>query len=84
MANSTLRASQLLQQHELLLHQRIDRVFAGLMLFQWIAGICAALWLSPRTWIGAASQTHIHVWAAVLLGGLITLLPVCLTLSLFR
>ncbi len=29
--------------------------------------------LSPRTWIGQSSQIHIHVWAAVGLGGLIAL-----------
>ena len=73
-------AATLLQKHELQLYRRIDRVFAGLMLFQWLAGICAAFWLSPRTWSGTTSQTHLHVWAAILLGGLITLPPVCLCL----
>src|SRR5205823_6408228 len=50
------------------IHRRTDRMFANLMIFQWIAGIAAALWISPRTWAGASSQVHVHVWAAVFLG----------------
>ncbi len=49
-------------------------------MFEWLAAIAAALWISPLTWIGAASQTHIHVWAAILLGGTIISLPVGLVL----
>ncbi|HLK57287.1 MAG TPA: ATP-binding protein [Chthonomonadaceae bacterium] len=65
-------------EHQLHLHCRIDRMFALLMLIQWLAAIGAALWLSPRTWAGVASQTHYHVWAALFLGGAITLYPVFL------
>ena len=50
-----------------------DRAFALLLLLQWLAGIGLALWLSSRTWIGQTSQIHIHVWAAVILGGVIAL-----------
>ena len=53
-------------------------MFAGLMLVQWMAAIVAAIWLSPRTWSGSVSQIHIHVWAALFLGGAITLYPVFL------
>ena len=34
------------------IHCRTDRLFARLMIFQWLAGIAAALWISPTTWIG--------------------------------
>src|SRR5258705_8902577 len=51
------------------------------MSVQWVAGIAAALWLTPRTWIGAVSQTHIHVWAAIFLGGTISLLPIALAVK---
>jgi two-component system, sensor histidine kinase and response regulator len=57
-----------------------DRIFAVLMVVQWFAGILAAALISPLTWSGAVSQTHIHIWAAVLLGGAITSLPVFLVL----
>jgi signal transduction histidine kinase len=53
-------------------------MFAYLMIFQWIAGVAAAVWISPRTWIGAQSEIHIHVWAAIFIGGAITSFPVWL------
>jgi len=62
------------------IYRTTDRLFVRLLLFQWVAGIAAALWISPRTWSGAASETHLHVYAAVFLGGLISLPPVALAL----
>ena len=35
----------------------------------------------PQTWIGATSYTHLHVWAAIFLGGAISGLPVYLALK---
>ncbi len=55
-------------------------MFAGLLALEWIAGIAAAIWISPRTWSGAESATHLHIWAAVFLGGLISIFPVGLVL----
>jgi hypothetical protein len=52
------------------------------MVFQWIAGLAAALWISPRAWEGTTSHIHLHVWAALFLGGAITVFPVLL--SYFR
>ena len=48
--------------------------------FQWIAGIVFALWVSPLAWSGTVSRTHLHVWAAVVLGGVISLFPALLGL----
>jgi len=56
-------------------------MFAVLMAIQWLAGIAAAYWISPRTWAGTASQTHPHVWAALFLGGAISSLPIALALT---
>src|SRR5437588_12587348 len=75
------RVSALASQQQELIYKRTDRLFAGLMLFQWFAGIAAALWISPRTWAGPESQIHLHVWAALYLGGIITALPVFLALT---
>jgi signal transduction histidine kinase len=72
------RAEELLGSAQNELYVRTDRLFAKLMVFQWLAGIAAAEWISPRTWIGASSQVHLHVWAAVFLGGAITSFPVWL------
>jgi len=62
-------------------HKRTDRMFAWLMMFQWLAGIAVALWISPRAWEGPYSQIHIHVWAALFLGGAISAFPVFLALK---
>ncbi len=70
------RADAMFADYQHLLHKRIDRMFAVLMSVQWIAAILAALGLSPRTWSGPASQVHIHVWAALLLGGALTIYPI--------
>ena len=51
-------------------------VFIVLMLLQWVGAMITAAIVSPRTWSGASSSVHVHVWAAIFLGGIITLLPV--------
>ena len=61
--------------------KRTDRMFAGLMVVQWLAGIGVALWVTPRTWIGAMSSVHVHVLAAIFLGGAIAGFPVLLVLT---
>ncbi len=59
--------------------EHTDKIFGRLMIWQWVAAVAAAVLISPRTWAGAQSQIHIHVLAAVFLGGLITALPVFLS-----
>ena len=63
------RANELFSSYQRDIYKSTDRLFAGLMGFQWIAGIVFALWVSPLAWYGAVSRTHIHVWAAVVVGG---------------
>jgi PAS domain S-box-containing protein len=58
--------------------RQTDRLFAGLMVAQWIAGIAVVAWLSPLTWIGATHQPHPHWFSAIFLGGAICLPPVAL------
>ena len=70
------RAEELFDQHRQEIYCNTDRMFARLMLFQWIAGVVLALWISPRTWNGQTDQIHMHVWAAIFLGGAISLFPV--------
>src|SRR5437899_9801331 len=73
-----LRAGILFRDHHHSIHSRTDRLFGWLMPCQWLAAIAAAYWITPRTWSGQYSQIHLHVWAAVFLGGVITLLPASL------
>ena len=75
------RAQDLLEAHQQEVYAQTSRLFAVLMLVQWLAGIAAAVWISPRTWIGMSSRVHLHVWLAVFLGGAITSLPVFLALT---
>ena len=58
--------------------RQTDRLFAGVMAFQWMAGIACALWVSPRAWSGMSSHVHPHVWAAIFLGGAVSSLPIAL------
>ena len=71
-------ADALFREHQQQIYRRTDRLFAHLMVAQWFAGILFALWVAPRTWSGVESQVHVHVWAAVLLGGAISLFPALL------
>ena len=74
------RSAELFYEHRQQLYVRTDRMFAALLFVQWVAGILAAVWISPRTWAAAASHVHPHVWAAVVLGGLINSLPIALAI----
>src|SRR3954462_11386205 len=78
---SERRAADLLDQYQTDIYRRTDRLFAGLMGLQWIAGIVFAVWVAPLTWVGTTSQTHVHVWAAIFLGGAISLFPAILALA---
>ncbi|HEY2844068.1 MAG TPA: response regulator [Bryobacteraceae bacterium] len=71
----TQRAEFLFEEHRRGIYRRTDHLFGVLMLFQWLAAIGAAWWITPRTWAGQYSQVHVHVWLAIFLGGAITLLP---------
>ena len=73
------RAEELFQQHRLQIFRQTDQLFARLMAFQWLACIVIALLVSPRTWDGASSTVHIHVWSAFLIGGAISLFPIWMT-----
>lgn len=57
---------------------KTDKLFGYLFIFQWLLGIFFAYVISPLTWSGEYSQTHVHVYAAIFLGGLVAALPVFL------
>ncbi len=73
------RADELFKQHQQEIFLKTDRLFSVLMPLQWLAGIVMALTISPRTWAGQASQINVHVWAAIFIGGAITIFPVWMT-----
>lgn len=59
-------------------HILTDRLFAKLMVMQWLGGIVIAMWISPMAWGASKIQPLWHVWAAICLGGAISAAPVLL------
>ena len=60
---------------------RTDRLFVPLMVLQWLAGIAASLWLSPRVWSGAQGAWPLNLSTAAFLGGAIAGLPIALVFA---
>ncbi len=75
------RARELVLVEENRAHRQTSRVFAIFMPLQWIAGILAALWISPRSGEGSNSHVHLQIWLALWLGGAIISLPLLLALK---
>ncbi len=76
--NLSARTQELFKEQQQSIIKHADRLFGWLMLWQWAAGVAAAWLISPRAWAGLQSEPHPHLYAAVLLGGLVTALPVWL------
>jgi two-component system, sensor histidine kinase and response regulator len=74
------RALVLLREHRTKVYKQTDRLFVFLMIVQWLAGVAASLWLSPRAWSGLSSSVHPHVWAALFLGTGTMILPIGLAI----
>ncbi len=60
------------------LYSQTDRVFASLLVAQWVFAIACSVWISPQTWAGSQPAIHIHVWSAVFLGAALISLPLAL------
>jgi serine/threonine protein kinase len=56
----------------------IDRAFAIVLVAEWLVAIALSLIVSPLTWAGTQSSIHVHVWAAVVLGGIVAVPPAVL------
>ncbi len=74
----TARANELRAHHYQKITVLIDRLFMAVFAGQWALAVVLSLVLSPRTWDGAASQVHPHVWFAIGLGGLLAIPPAML------
>ena len=77
----TERAQEIFNQHQDDIHARTDRLFGKLFVLEYVAGILTAMVISPRTWIGAQSEIHVHVYAALILGAIIFSFPWFLILT---
>lgn len=74
------RATILFDEHRQRVFKQTDRLFAGLLVLEFLAGILAAWFISPLSWAGTTSHTHPHVWFALILGAAIISLPVFLAI----
>jgi signal transduction histidine kinase len=74
------RADELRTAYQLAQWKQTDRMFAILLVLQWLAGVGMAIWLSPWAWEGLESHVHPHIWTAVYLGGLVAALPIALVI----
>jgi two-component system, NtrC family, sensor histidine kinase HydH len=78
---TSFRTEELFQEHRRSVMARTDRLMATLMVAQWVFAIGLALVLSPYTWEGRNQSPHVHVYAAIFLGGAISSLPVVLCIT---
>jgi PAS domain S-box-containing protein len=60
--------------------ERVDRIFIGLMLLQWVFGIVLALLASPYSYSGDTRSIHPHLYMAIFLGAAISALPIALAI----
>jgi len=75
------RARSLFAEHRQEIGERTDRLLAGLMAVEWLAGILVALLAAPRAWGGRLGPPSVHLWTAVVLGGIVTFVPIGLVLG---
>lgn len=72
------RAAAHFREHLADVHGKTNRVFFWLLIAQWMFAIAIAVLWSPYGWEGKVRSTHVHVPAAILIGGLINSLPLFL------
>src|SRR6266852_1110941 len=76
------RAAEIRNAQLLIRRVRVDRMFTWLFLAEYVAGIIAAITISPYAWEGKVHTVHLHVWIAAAGGAGILILPVLL--AVFR
>jgi PAS domain S-box-containing protein len=74
------RAAAIIAGDQRRIFEHTDRMFAGLMFFQWVAAITVALWVAWPSPLGTPS--YAHVWVAIYQGGVIVLLPLAAVLAM--
>ncbi|WP_158615403.1 bifunctional diguanylate cyclase/phosphodiesterase [Acidipila sp. EB88] len=69
---------RVMREFDFAISRRTDRAFALLMAAQWLFGIVIAVWVTPRTWMGAQVAPAQALEIAVLGGGAISLAAILL------
>lgn len=76
----TQRADFLYQEQVNARRVKADRMFAVLMIAQWAFAIVLAFLVSPYAWAGKVREFHPHVYAALFMGGGISVFPVLMAI----
>jgi len=83
MSNITIQVEKatqhLLDRHRHEVYCTNDRLLSRLMILQWFGLVFLAWTLTPYDWSGDQFAIHLHVWMAILLGGLCSFYPILLT-----
>lgn len=72
------RARVLFEEQLVRMRAKFDRLMAGLMVSQWAFAILIAIVYSPYAWEGKTRTVHAHVYTAVILGGIVSSVPIAL------
>jgi two-component system, sensor histidine kinase and response regulator len=78
--STTARAQQRYHEQLRAAYKNVDQLFAVLLVLEWSAAVSFALAVTPYTWAGESRWVHLHVWAAIVLGGAIVSLPIAATI----
>lgn len=70
------RAREIYDAHMQNLWVHTDKLFAGMLFWEWLAAILLSVFVSPYTWAGRYQDTHMHVWTALILGTMCCLPPI--------
>jgi len=73
-------AEKLFNAQQQSIYKHTDRLFAVLMGVQWIGAIVSSLYFTPKTWRGEYFTISTNVYAAIILGGMISTFPIFLAL----
>ncbi len=72
------RAEELYRQRRREIYCATDRMFAKLLVCEFLAGLVVAVTVSPYTWTGAYNRPHVHLAAALFIGGALLVFPLYL------
>ncbi|MGI8890219.1 MAG: PAS domain S-box protein [Chthoniobacterales bacterium] len=72
------RAAQLFQEKRQEVYRESDHLFARLLLLEWLVLVVVAAVVAPESWRGQLDHGHLHLWIAIGVGGIISVIPALL------
>ena len=69
---------EIFDRHLAVVQASTSRSFGGLLLAQWLLAVTISVVVSPYSWDGGVRHVHLHVWIAIVVGGVINALPLML------